>query len=656
MNWVAELANFDFEVKYKPGRLNKPADCLSRYPVSEELIAYRDYFCQGSYLPDVLICSVLQEAVQVDQRELGTHEPDITSTSLPHYSQQDLKKLQRDDKHINRLLYWLGKKQKPRGKELRNEAPYARKLISKFSQYCLKDGILYRKIQLLGQDVFQFVVPQVLKVMILKQLHDAAGHQRFDRTLALVQTRCFWPNLSRDVKDFIRNCERCFVAREPHIKLRADMCHLTAFRPLDCLAIDFTVLEKSSSGLENVLVITDIFSKFTQAYPCKDQKAITVARILVKDWFLKFGTPRRIHSDRSRSFENEVIEALCRLYSVKKSRTTPYHPCGNAQCERFNRTMHNLLRTLEEEKKKKWPIFLPELVHVYNCTPHSSTYFAPFYLFMGRKPRLPIDNILSLPDSEEPRTVDEFVDMHQKRLQLAFKQANRRLDQKAKERKVRHDVRVTTDVLAPGCKVLLRKRILGRNKIQDVWDSVPYVVVHRIGDTNAYMVRPVDGIGKPKSANRVDLLDCSLIRDTSVISGDVVDSSDSDEEILIDPCSDEDELPVSIPIASSPRVEDLENTGVSSLEDDIVMDNDNTLPSAHVCVPNVKSKKKGKSPVSVPLRRSQRANAGKHSNKYNLPKSCVQKSTTVDYDNFAESINLLSNTMGKLLLESYLAK
>lgn len=39
-----------------------------------------------------------------------------------------------------------------------------------------------------------------------------------------------------------------------------------ASKLLGVIAIDFTVLDKASDGRENVLVVTDVFSKFAQAY------------------------------------------------------------------------------------------------------------------------------------------------------------------------------------------------------------------------------------------------------------------------------------------------------------------------------------------------------------------------------------------------------
>ena len=80
---------------------------------------------------------------------------------------------------------------------------------------------------------------------------------------------------------------------------------------------------------------------------------------------------------------------------------------------------------------------------------------------MGRKPRLPIDNLLSMQDEEEDFPLDEYVATHQQRLKESMKQAFRRLNQKAHERKQRHDIHTTTGVLVPGTQVLLRKRVLG---------------------------------------------------------------------------------------------------------------------------------------------------------------------------------------------------
>lgn len=59
------------------------------------------------------------------------------------------------------------------------------------------------------------------------------------------------------------------------------MGHLLAFKPNEILAIDFTVLEPTFSGLENEQVMTDIFMKYGLAVPTLDQQAETVAHILV---------------------------------------------------------------------------------------------------------------------------------------------------------------------------------------------------------------------------------------------------------------------------------------------------------------------------------------------------------------------------------------
>ena len=86
----------------------------------------------------------------------------------------------------------------------------------------------------------------------------------------------------------------------------------------------------------------------------------------------------------------------------------PYNPCGNSQCEWFNRTLFRLMKSLDHEQKPNWPTYLPTLVYAYNAMPHATTGFQPYELMFGCKALMPCDNWLGLsnykPDSFKSKT------------------------------------------------------------------------------------------------------------------------------------------------------------------------------------------------------------------------------------------------------------
>lgn len=90
------------------------------------------------------------------------------------------------------------------------------------------------------------------------------------------------------------------------------------------------------------------------------------------------------------------MQQLCDMYGIAKSRTTSYHPAGNGSTKRFNQILLNMLRSLEAEKQRCWPNYLPELVHAYNNTVHSATGYAHSFLMFVRHLRLPVDVGLGL--------------------------------------------------------------------------------------------------------------------------------------------------------------------------------------------------------------------------------------------------------------------
>ncbi|KAK7109794.1 hypothetical protein V1264_013778 [Littorina saxatilis] len=308
------------------------------------------------------------------------------------------------------------------------------------------------------------------------------------------------------VNEWCTFCERCQRSKKGS-KGKSPMGHVLATKPLEVIAIDFTVLEPSSSGKENVLVITDVFTKYTVAVPTTDQTATTVAKTLVNNWFVRYGVPQRIHSDKGRCFEAELIMQLCEHYGIEKSRTTSYNPAGNGQVERFNRTLHDLLRTLSVEQKRRWPEHLGELVQVYNCTPHSSTGFSPHYLLFGREPRLPLDLFLGEePDRREEVRPMDWLAGHVQRLKMAHDRAGERQREAAARRKERHDRGIVAPDLCPGDLVVTRQRFKSRAKIQDFWGERLFVVKEVPGQNGGpYLIAPRDGLSDPKRVTRNEI-------------------------------------------------------------------------------------------------------------------------------------------------------
>ena len=107
------------------------------------------------------------------------------------------------------------------------------------------------------------IIPECLKEQILQGVHNQMGHQGVERTLELTRKRCNGPEMHKDITTYVKKHECCILAKLPLPKVKTASGNLLASRPLEGLAIDFTVLEQASDGHENTLVMTDIFTKFT---------------------------------------------------------------------------------------------------------------------------------------------------------------------------------------------------------------------------------------------------------------------------------------------------------------------------------------------------------------------------------------------------------
>ena len=139
------------------------------------------------------------------------------------------------------------------------------------------------------------VLPQAMKQQVLSSLHNGMGHLGFNRTLHLVKSPFYWTGMHGDVKAYMERCKHCTLRKCPDSKRCATLQNIRTSGPLQLVCIDFLSLERSLDGYELLLVV--YFTCHAQAYPMRDQKATTVARVLWQKYIVNYGIPEQFHSD-----------------------------------------------------------------------------------------------------------------------------------------------------------------------------------------------------------------------------------------------------------------------------------------------------------------------------------------------------------------------
>ncbi|XP_067664261.1 uncharacterized protein [Haliotis asinina] len=178
-------------------------------------------------------------------------------------------------------------------------------------------------------------------------------------------------------------------------------------------------------------------------------------------------------------------------------------------CERFNRTLCNMLGTLEPESKKDWKTHVAPLVHAYNCTRHETTGYSPFYLMFGRHPRLPIDLAFGLDmESVISTSMLKYTKTLQGKLRNAYEIAARKASESQSQQKSFYDLRARAAVLDVGDRVLVKVVAFdGRHKLADKWEDNIYIVTSQPNPTiPVYVVEQEDGEDRKKTLHRNLLL------------------------------------------------------------------------------------------------------------------------------------------------------
>ena len=256
--WVNALAGYNFTIKYRPGKHNTNADGLSRRPqipvTSDEV---------SSYMASVLGCTPLslplqktileaEPLLELDQQAVPRPEVELPST-LPGYTVAGIAQLQQGDPGIFAMLRFHQQGRCPSVQEGQALPKEAKKWLSIAKYVALQNGMAYQAtIGQAGEQRLQLLTPPELQECVLDSLHEGEGHQGAEHSGLLISEWFLWPGLRTSVQDWIARCRRCALAK----------------------------MERAC-GKEDILVITDVYSKFTVAVATKDQTAKTTAKAFI---------------------------------------------------------------------------------------------------------------------------------------------------------------------------------------------------------------------------------------------------------------------------------------------------------------------------------------------------------------------------------------
>ena len=293
--WAASLANYNFRLHYWSGKTNIDADALFRVSWLE---CMPDNLGTGLKVSAVTIRAIQEAALDQPDCPIEAYSYDMHVIGAIQDSQQvaqmtldDWRQAQGADPALATIIERLKAGAFNQDWCKQTNSPELNLYKREWNNLTLQKGILYRRARPRESDksLLQLVLPPAYREVAVWGCHNEVGLLGLECMLDLMHDRFFWPHMAVQVKEHIGKCCPClaFKARQP----KAPLENIVATHPLELVHLDFLCLEPGKGREENVLVITDHFTRYAQAYVMRTQMAQTMAKTLWDKFIVHYGLP-----------------------------------------------------------------------------------------------------------------------------------------------------------------------------------------------------------------------------------------------------------------------------------------------------------------------------------------------------------------------------
>lgn len=149
-------------------------------------------------------------------------------------------------------------------------------------------------------------VPAALRKPIVESLH-SLSHPGVKSSQKLITSRYMWPNMSKDIKEWCKECQSCQQAKvHRHTKTQLQAFNLPATNRFEVVHMDIvgplppaTTLSGQSTEAKYVVTFIDRASRWCEAQPVPNIEAETVADAFLRQWVSHFGVPFYLVTDQA---------------------------------------------------------------------------------------------------------------------------------------------------------------------------------------------------------------------------------------------------------------------------------------------------------------------------------------------------------------------
>ena len=492
--WITQLSEYEFDIEHREGKKHGNADGLSRLPClqgdSDKGVEERALCMVSNQVPNqrnLRRCTV-DKSIGSGTACGSSRTLDEQGTISGDNGLDLIKNRQMCDEDLQHVLSWDIGGKRPDLREVEGRGVVVKDLWSKFDQLVIYNRNLYMKWEAEKKSTFKLklIVPASMVNDILTSLHSSSvgGHLGVAKTYGKTADRFYWYGMKTDVAEFIARCEKCVARKNPVPLARAPLQPHRAGYPFEKVAMDILEVPLSERGNRYILVVSDYFSKWVEAFALKSHTAPVVAEILVDQIISRCGAPNQLHSDQGPEFESKLISEMCRILNIDKTRTTGYHPQSDGQVERFNRTLLAMLSKYVQDNQKDWDVHLQKVMMGYRTSEHESTKYTPAFVLFRRELILPLDVQYHLPDNSHADSCSDFVNKMKTGFVDAYKVVRDNLSQAQKTMKDYYDRKTQGAAFSEGDQVWYfdPKVKKGRStKLNRPWKG-PFTVKKRISD------------------------------------------------------------------------------------------------------------------------------------------------------------------------------